>query len=334
MTEPRRPGPDQVELRRAALRIALRISAACGALVLCLLAVATVYLVSKAGGPGPDAAEPGAVFVSLDTRDLIRDMILVGLVGVVLAGVIGWFSARSSIRPLSDALARQRRFVQDASHEMRTPLAILDARVQLAQRTSPADSPAGQALAQIRQDTAALTELVDGLLEAATGREAAQDAGPVDVDALAAEVVESAAGLAADRQVTVEHVGLPGATAVIREQSLRRALLALLDNALAHTPDGGRVTVTVGQERDLVTLSVADTGSGISDVDRQRIFERFVHSSAESAGTGRRGYGIGLALVREIAVQAGGRAELVRTGPDGTVMRIVLPAAKPGRTQS
>lgn len=333
MTEPRRPGPDRVELRRAALRIALRISAACGALVLCLLAVATVYLFSKTGGPGPDAAEPGSVFVSLDTRDLIRDMIVVGLVGVVLAGVIGWFSARSSIRPLSDALARQRRFVQDASHEMRTPLAILDARVQLAQRTSPADSGTGQALAQIRQDTAALTELVDGLLEAATGGEVTPDAEPVDVGALAAEVVKSAAQLAESRHVSVDCATQGGGFARIRAQSLRRALLALLDNALAHTPDGGRVTVTVGRERHMVTLSVADTGSGISDVDRQRIFERFVHSSSDSAGTGRRGYGIGLALVQEIATQAGGRAELVRTGSDGTVMRLVLPAAKQGSAQ-
>jgi len=58
-----------------------------------------------------------------------------------------------------------------------------------------------------------------------------------------------------------------------------------------------------------------------------------VHSSSDSAGTGRRGYGIGLALVQEIATQAGGRAELVRTGSDGTVMRLVLPAAKHGRAQ-
>ena len=83
-----------------------------------------------------------------------------------------------------------------------------------------------------------------------------------------------------------------------------------------------------------MTLTVADTGSGISDVDRQRIFERFVHSGSDSAGTGRRGYGIGLALVREIASQAGGRAEIARTGAEGTVMRIVLPKARRKRAQA
>ncbi|MGO4453578.1 sensor histidine kinase [Arthrobacter sp. RAF14] len=334
MTDSRNSGPDRAELRRAALRIAVRISVACGALVLCLLAVATVYLFSKAGGPSADHAEPGAVFVSLDTGDLIRDMIVVGFVGVVLAGVVGWLSARSSIRPLADALARQRRFVQDASHELRTPLAILDARVQLAQRTSSPDSPTGLALARIREDTAALTELVDGLLEAATAGEPTPDTPSVDVGALAAEVVEGATHLADARRVTLGYSGQAGAAVVISPQSLRRALLALVDNALAHTPDGGRVDVTVAEERGQVTLTVADTGSGISDVDRQRIFERFVHSSSDSAGTGRRGYGIGLALVREIASQAGGRAEIARTGAEGTVMRIVLPKARRKRAQA
>jgi len=335
MTDSRNSGPDQESLRRASLKIALRISAACGALVLCLLAAATVYLFSKTGAPAPDSAEPGAVYASLDTRDLIKAMIVVGLVGVLLAGVIGWLSARSSIRPLSEALALQRRFVQDASHEMRTPLAILDARIQLAQRGNDPESANGQALARIREDTAALTELVNGLLEAATGREPAPDTTPVNVTAIAAEVVESARQLADTRRIGLGFDGRTQVEAVINPQSLRRAILALVDNALAHTPAGGRVDLSVGLARNQAVISVTDTGSGISDVDRQRIFERFVHSTRDPAGSGRRGYGIGLALVREIAAQAGGQAELVSSGPGGTEMRILLPRAHsavlPGR---
>src|SRR6478736_4744582 len=103
MTKETPPGgsPDQSTLRRASLKVAVRISAACA---------------------------------YLDSRDLLEAMIIAGLAGIALAGLVGWLSARSAIRPLGEALALQRRFVQDASHELRTPLAILDTRIQLAQR--------------------------------------------------------------------------------------------------------------------------------------------------------------------------------------------------------
>ncbi|BAS14067.1 hypothetical protein AHiyo8_23700 [Arthrobacter sp. Hiyo8] len=137
--------PDQETLRKASLKIAVRISAACAVLVLCLLASAAIYLFNQAQHPTlPGPGETDSVYAYLDTKDLLKAMIVAGIAGILLAGAIGWLSARSAIRPLGEALALQRRFVQDASHELRTPLAILDARVQLAQRDAAADSKTGK----------------------------------------------------------------------------------------------------------------------------------------------------------------------------------------------
>ena len=174
--------PDRDTLRRASLKVALRISAACAVLVLCLLAAATVYLMNKLAHPDlPGSVAHGEAYTYLDSKDLIEAMIIAGVAGIVLAGVVGWLSARSAIRPLGEALALQRRFVQDASHELRTPLAILDARIQLAQRDANPDSKPGRALGKIREDAATLTGIVNELLLAATGAAPDPAAEPVEL---------------------------------------------------------------------------------------------------------------------------------------------------------
>ncbi|HKU04413.1 MAG TPA: HAMP domain-containing sensor histidine kinase [Arthrobacter sp.] len=321
------PGdPDRDTLRRASLKVALRISAGVAVLVLVLLAAATVFLMNKLAHP---SLPTSPAYTYLDSRDLIEGMILAGLAGIVLAGVVGWVSARSAIRPLGDALARQRRFVQDASHELRTPLAILDTRVQLAQRKAEPGSEPAQALARIREDTATLTGIVNELLLAATAS-APAGAGSfaaADVGAVAGSVSDSLQDLARQQGVSVEFTG--GGPVMVRVDPgpLRRAVLALADNALAHTPSGGRVAISCSAEGSRAVILVSDTGSGITGVDPGRIFDRFVRAPGLDRA-GRRSFGIGLALVRDIATAAGGTVEVARTGPRGTTMRLALPLAR------
>ncbi|WP_281414595.1 sensor histidine kinase [Pseudarthrobacter albicanus] len=334
---------DQETLRRASLKVALRISAACAVLVLCLLAAATIYLVNKLAHPDLPGAAAGPAYTYLDSKDLVEAMVIAGVAGVALAGIVGWFSARSAIRPLGEALALQRRFVQDASHELRTPLAILDARIQLAQRDAAPDSKPGQALGRIREDAATLTGIVNELLLAATGSTPDPPKEPVDLADVAAAVTESLQQLAARQDIRLavssgpsgglaagSSAGPPDggrALARIERSSLRRAVLALADNALAHTPPGGRVTISTAVEKNHAVITVADTGSGITGVDQARVFDRFVRTPGADGSGGQRSFGIGLALVREIATAAGGTVEVTRTGPAGTTMKLALPLA-------
>ncbi|WAH99063.1 sensor histidine kinase [Arthrobacter sp. MMS18-M83] len=320
--------PDQAKLRKASLKIAVRISAACAVLVLCLLAAAAIYLFNQARQPGlPGPSETDSVYAYLDTKDLLKAMIVAGIVGILLAGGIGWLSARSAIRPLGEALASQRRFVQDASHELRTPLAILDARVQLAQRDAVPDSKTGQALARIRNDTATLTGIVNELLVAATGSPSNATAEPSDLADVAAAVVESLQQLAGEKDVRVTLTEKDRPFALIDGNGFRRALLALADNALAHTPAGGQVGITTAVLGSRAVVTVSDSGAGIRGVDQTRIFDRFVRTQNPERAMGQRSFGIGLALVREIITGAGGTVGVERSGPRGTVMKITLPLA-------
>jgi signal transduction histidine kinase len=295
-------------------------------MVLCLLAGAAVYLMNQLAHPElPGSGAPAADYAYLDAKDLLKALIIAGVAGIVLAGGIGWVSARSAIRPLADALALQRRFVQDASHELRTPLAILDARIQLAQRDALPDSKEDRALGRIREDTAALTAIVNELLLAATGASPEPSTGPADLADITASVAESLEQLADKRGISVVFRSYGRPLARIDEGSLRRAVLALGDNALAHTPAGGRITLTASVEKQLAVITVEDTGAGVAGVDQSRIFERFVR--AQGAQGPQRSFGIGLALVRDIATSAGGSVQIARTGPEGTSMRLAFPLA-------
>ncbi|MET3720064.1 MULTISPECIES: HAMP domain-containing sensor histidine kinase [unclassified Arthrobacter] len=321
---------DQTTLRKASLRIALRISAACAVMVILLLAGAAVYLANQLSHPEVPGT-PGAVadYAYLDYKDLLKALVIAGAAGIVLAGLIGWLSARSAIRPLGEAMALQRRFVQDASHELRTPLTILDARIQLAQRNAPAGSEQGNALARIREDTGTLTAIVNELLLAATGGAPEAPPEPTDVAEAAAAVADSIRQIAQDLDIHV--VGTKDGQSLCRidQNSLRRAVLALADNALAHTPRGGRVTIATTSSHRSAVITVTDTGSGITGVEQDRIFDRFVRAPGPDSSRGQSSFGIGLALVRDIATGAGGTVGVASTGPGGTTMKLTLPLAAP-----
>lgn len=319
--------PDHVTLRKASLKVALRISAACAVMVLGLLAATALYLMNQLSHPEVPGPAAGTAYAYLDSRDVLKAMAIAGVAGIVLAGLVGWLSARSAIRPLGDALARQRRFVQDASHELRTPLTILDTRIQLAQRNTEPGSRQATDLARIREDAATLTGIVNELLLAATADAPDRSAVPADLADAAAGVTGSLRLVADQRDVRLAFSADARPLARIDANALRRAVLALADNALAHTPPGGSVSITTSVEQGHAVITVADTGAGITGVDQARIFDRFVRTSGTAGSQGQRSFGIGLALVREIAVAAGGSVEVASTGPEGTVMKMTLPLA-------
>ena len=316
--------PDHSILRKASLKVALRISAACAVMVIGLLAATALYLLNQLAHPEvPSSTTAGTAYAYLDSKDVLEAMVIAGVAGILLAGIVGWLSARSAIRPLSDALARERRFVQDASHELRTPLTILDTRIQLAQRNTVPGSRQSHDLARIREDAATLTGIVNELLLAATAEAPDRSAPPADLADAAASVAGSLQQVAEQRQVRLEFSAAARPLARIEKNALRRAVLALADNALAHTPPGGRVSITTSIEQKRAVITVADSGTGITGVDQARIFDRFVRTAGTSQG--QRSFGIGLALVREIAVAAGGTVEVAATGGEGTVMKLTLP---------
>ena len=258
--------------------------------------------------------------------DLTRVLLAVGAVGLVLSAFVGTLMARRAVRPLSDALALQRSFVADASHELRTPLTLLSTRAQLLRRslvTDGADPAVVKDADGVVADAARMTELVEELLVAADPWTDAESV-PVELTSLCAELVASARDYAESNQVSLV-LDLPDADTVTTTGNavgLRRAVLAILDNAIAHTPPSGTVTVSVRRRGRDADIDVADTGGGIAAAEVDRVFDRF-HSSHHKAS--RRSYGLGLALAREVVARQGGKIALQSTSDSGSTFRVSLP---------
>jgi signal transduction histidine kinase len=252
---------------------------------------------------------------------LIQALLITGGVGLLIAAVAGALLGRRAVRPLSAALALQRRFISDASHELRTPLTLLSTRAQLLRRElkSPVDPAALKSdVDGLVGDARNLGAILEDLLLAADPRAEAPNE-EVDLVALAGEVTAASAGT----QVRVRcEPHLPALTVLGSAAGLRRALTALVDNAVRHA--GETVTITVDQKGGKAVVEVHDDGDGIDPEMLPRLFERFA-SAAEPTGSRRR-YGLGLALVSEIADRHGGAVSARNGEAGGATLRLTLPA--------
>lgn len=249
-------------------------------------------------------------------------------------------SVPADVRPLVEAINQhasryrgaveaQRRFVDDASHQLRTPLTTLATQVGFALREHD-HHKREEALRAIKQQVDDAIRQTNQMLALARADAMALPMASVDLQALAEGVTKNLWPLARQRAIDLGFEALPGAPAPVQgnEAQLAEALSNLLHNALVHVPVGGHVTVWAGQEGGDALLRVVDDGPGIPESDRQRAGERFfrvqrpVHSSPSAAGepvptpmamaaaAPASGSGLGLAIASAIAQRHGGSVSL------------------------
>ncbi|MET9492391.1 HAMP domain-containing sensor histidine kinase [Nocardia sp. NPDC006630] len=266
------------------------------------------------------------------SRDRLLEALLIAeIAGLVSAGAVSVLLSRRAIRPLVAALELQRRFVADASHELRAPLTVLHTRAQLLARRAERedlDAVVADQLHGLVADTRALSDIVDDLLTVAAAEREPARTERVDLAELCREVRESVVAHASSRDIAVEVVLSPEPAFVdgVRP-ALRRAIFALTDNALNHESPGGTVTLGVARAGADVEVTVSDTGAGLDPRHAERLFRRFAHGDGHSAGA--RPYGIGLALVRDV-VDAHHGSIIVDGAPGhGAAFTLRLPAADP-----
>ena len=241
---------------------------------------------------------------------------------------------RSLIHAMNDLLARlgkalsvQQRFIADAAHQLRTPLAVLKTQTELALRQTNPDE-VRHALEYLNTATGQTTHLVNQLLSLARaepGAERAQALQPFDLSALARDTTTEWVPRALERDIDLGLDGTAAAADIYGDTLLVKELLGnLLDNAIRYTQPGGQVTVRIAAERDKVLLSVEDNGPGIPVDERERVFERF----HRVLGSGAEGCGLGLAIVREIAQRHNAETRLgPGAGGSGTLVTVVFPRA-------
>jgi signal transduction histidine kinase len=268
------------------------------------------------------------VALDLSGQERERHRLYVGLAaagaaGILLAGGLGALIARRAVAPLGQAISRQRRFVADASHELRTPLTQLHMRAQLLDQRLRSEPEVADDAAALVRGTRQMAEILDELLASAELGALPEHRKPVDLYAVAQEVVEAEQVRAAEAGVGLALVSSGRRYVVLGTVSaLRRVLTSLVDNALHHTPEGGRISVELTSGEQTVRARVIDTGKGFDPAQAHRIFERFHRADH---GDGRR-YGLGLALAHEVVTSHGGTIAAESTPGTGSSFTVDLPA--------
>lgn len=239
-------------------------------------------------------------------------------------------SFNSLLDRLSQSFERQRRFMADASHELRTPVAILrgESEVALSQQARSAEEYR-ESLGVLHQEAERLTHIVEDLFTLTRADAGQYPLQPRDfyLDELIAECVHSARTLALAKNISLNFEGASESPLDADESLVRRMILNLLDNAIKYTPAGGRVTVSCRHAGDEYALSITDTGVGIPAELQPRIFERFFRvDKARSRSESDGGAGLGLSISRWIAEAHHGRLELTRSDSTGSTFTAYLPA--------
>jgi two-component system, OmpR family, sensor kinase len=226
---------------------------------------------------------------------------------------------------LKTSEARLRRFVADASHELRTPITAVSAYAELFRRGAAKEEPdLARVLLGIERESDRMARLIEDLLTLARLDEHASIAHePVELVGLACEAIETARTIGPEWPTDLT-AGGPVEVFGDRE-SLRRVIDNLFSNLRAHTPQGTHATLSVRRDGDRAIVELADEGPGISEADAQTIFDRFVRVDPSRSRTSG-GAGLGLAIVSSIARAHGGRAEASPRRGGGVIFRVILPA--------
>jgi two-component system OmpR family sensor kinase len=227
---------------------------------------------------------------------------------------------------LEQALERERRFVDDASHEIRTPLANLRTELDLALRSARTPAELQLAVRSAARETERLSRLAEDLLVLARADRGRLPVRPelVDVAEVVALTAEAFATRAADVGVTIEERVQEGLRVAVDPLRIRQALGNLVDNALEHTPPGGRVRISAGHADGSLSLEVSDTGEGFPPAFLAEAFDPFTRPDA-SRSRPEGGTGLGLSIVRAIVEAHGGVAEARNRPPGGASVVLRIP---------
>ncbi len=234
------------------------------------------------------------------------------------------------ISRLEQAFERERNFTANASHELKTPLAILRGDIEVTLRRDRDAQEYRRVLGSSLEEIERLTKLTDDLLTLARS-----DAGekmlefePVRLDELADEAYAYMRQLAESVSLTLTY-DRPASPALVEgdPKRLKQLLVNLLDNAIKYTPAGGRVKLAISADQDSVVIEVSDTGRGIPAETLPHIFDRFYRQS-DPRDSRVTGFGLGLAISRWIAVAHGGTIAAKSEPGKGSLFSVRLPAAR------
>jgi signal transduction histidine kinase len=268
-------------------------------------------------GQAADAAYSAAI------SRIGASLVIADVVAVLIVGLAAWFLARRTLEPIRDAHLRQQRFVADASHETRNPLAAIKATTEAALEGDHSPEELRAALRTVDITVDRLTRLTGDLLVLARSND---PLAPIakessDLSVIVTEALERASP--PDRRERIRTNLEPDLPVMVDPDEIDRIARNLIENALRYGGDGVTIDIRTWSSDGDASLEVRDDGPGIAAADLGRIFDPFYRSTAR--GRDRDGIGLGLTIAQDLARRNGGRLTVVSNPGSGTSFRLAIP---------
>lgn len=267
--------------------------------------------------------------------DDARSRILIFLVSInavvfVIAGGLGYFLAGRTLRPIAVMVDEQRRFISDASHELRTPLTSLKTSFEVHLRDPRLTlSEAKKLLKESVADVNRLQSLSDGLLTLAQYQQPKNEAfTTIDLRYVVNQAIQKVAALAETKHIDIAYESKKLSVYGHKER-ITELFVILLDNAIKYSPEKSRITIEAKRRDGYIAITVRDQGMGISKHDLPHIFDRFYRADSARASTGGDGgYGLGLAIAKQIIDSHNGKISATSAPKKGSAFTVRLPTGK------
>ncbi len=294
---------------------------------------------SRSDNGGRDIDFSPSVNAFLQTRfdetlnALMVRLVLLNLFVLIGGSALSYFLARRTLAPIEAAMEAQVQFVSDASHELRTPLTAIQASNEVALRRKDLTLPEARALIENNtEDVKRLKTLSDGLLDLTHDHRTDLILVPVRLQDVASEAMTQVVQQATAKDISV-HDTVADIYVAADHSSLAQALVILLDNAIKYSYSGGTVYLETRKRGNIVSIDVRDTGIGILASDVPHLYRRFYRAdNARTIGAGQNGkggYGLGLAIAKQIVTSMHGDISVVSKPGAGSTFSISLPVARP-----
>lgn len=249
------------------------------------------------------------------------------LAAIAAVSVFSWFFTKKMIRPLEKSRKEQTAFIAAASHELRSPLAVIRSGLSAIPRATP--ERAGVFVDMSLKECDRMARLIQDMLSLsnADNHTWRLEAAPCELDTLLLETYEKYEPLTKEKglRLTVSLPDAPLDPLSLDAGKISQVLAVLLDNAISYVPEGGRICLSLKKEPGAAVVSVADNGPGIPDSEKESIFQRFYRS--DTSRNDKQHFGLGLCIAREIAVLHKGTLTVSDAPEGGAVFSLYLPYA-------
>jgi two-component system sensor histidine kinase CiaH len=251
---------------------------------------------------------------------------LVDITILLIVSIFSYYFAKRTLAPIESMHKQQTQFMGDVAHELRTPLAVLQAGADVLAKKQRSAAEYQEFITDVQEETGRLTRLTNQLLELLkTEQVVTQDFKAVDVSELVTAEIKRFIPYAAHIEVTIEGTISPRILLAVPADSFTQILQNLLKNAIDYNKPHGEVSVTLKESESNVCLEVTDTGIGIEPLKQKLLFERFVKVAQARTQTSTSGAGLGLSIVKALVLNIGGEIKLQSTPGIGTSVTVYIP---------